>query len=117
MSDRGDTADAEEERQRERGVEDEVETETGAADDEVVLDVAAAEEREREFERLVETVEEQAERIEELEDMVLDLSVRAADDRSMGVCPDCHGPVVKNDRWLRSSTIDCQRCGRRFHTY
>lgn len=112
MSDRGDTAEAEAEAEAERDttVDDE-------GDDDVVLDVAAAEEREREFERLTETVEEQAERIEELEDMVLDLSVRVADDRAMGVCPDCHGPVVKNDRWLRSSTIDCQRCGRRFHTY
>lgn len=114
MSDRGDAANtAEEDRERER----ETNVEGDETDDDVVLDVAAAEEREREFERLVETVEEQAERIEELEDMVLDLSVRAADDRAMGVCPDCHGPVVKNDRWLRASTIDCQRCGRRFHTY
>ncbi|MFB6304842.1 MAG: hypothetical protein ABEH47_06725 [Haloferacaceae archaeon] len=109
MSDRGDTAEDE---------RDVTTVEEDAEDDEdVVLDVSAAEEREREFEQLKETVAEQEERIEELEDLLLDLSVRAADDRGMGVCPECHGPVMKISRWLRSNTIECQRCGEVYHTY
>jgi hypothetical protein len=82
-------------------------------DDEVVVDVDAVSDETA----LAERVEEQKERIEELEDLVLDLSVRVADDRAMGVCPDCHGPVQKMDRWIRPSTIECRRCDRVFHTY
>jgi hypothetical protein len=82
-------------------------------DDEVVVDVDAVSDETA----LAERVREQEERIEELEDLLLDLSVRVADDRAMGVCPDCHGPVMKMDRWIRPSTIECRRCDRVFHTY
>lgn len=101
---------AEQERDGETTVEGDATTDDG-------VDVSAVEEREREFERIDRTVEERAERTEELGDLLLDISVRAVADRGTGVCPDCHGPVVKNDRWFRSSTIGCQRCDRRFHTY
>ncbi len=99
-------------------VEEEAETEETAvteteAEDEVVLDVDAVGEETA----LAERVEEQAERIDELEDLVLDLSVRVADDRAMGVCPDCHGPVMKISRWVRPDSIECRRCDRVFHTY
>ncbi len=106
---------------KETAVEAEAEVETEAeaeaeeteAEDEVVLDVDAAGEETA----LAERVEQQAERIDELEDLVLDLSVRVADDRAMGVCPDCHGPVMKVGRWIRPDTIECRRCDQVFHTY
>ena len=100
----------------ERTIEEEGEMEAEAEterDDEVVVDVDAVGEETA----LAERVEEQEERIEELEDLLLDLSVRVADDQAMGVCPDCHGPVTKVDRWIRPSTIECRRCDRVFHTY
>ena len=100
------TTDAE--REAEADAEAEADTE-----DEVVLDVDAAGEETA----LAQTVEEQSERIDELEDLVLDLSVRVADDSAQGVCPDCHGAVTRIDRWIRPSTIECQRCDRVFHTY
>jgi hypothetical protein len=100
----------------ERTVEEEGEVQAEAEterDDEVVVDVDAVGEETA----LAERVEEQEARIEELEDLLLDLSVRVADDQAMGVCPDCHGPVTKVDRWIRPSTIECRRCDRVFHTY
>jgi hypothetical protein len=115
MSDEGDaTAEAERERQETTAEEATAESEH---EDEVVLDVSASEESEAEVDALRETVEQQRERIEELEDLMLDLSVRVADDRAMGVCPECHGPVQKMSRWIRPSTIECRRCGEVFHTY
>lgn len=108
MVDSETTTDAEREAEADAEVEAENEDE-----DEVVLDVDAAGDETA----LAQTVEEQAERIDELEDLVLDLSVRVADDSAQGVCPDCHGAVTKVDRWIRPSTIECQRCDRVFHTY
>jgi hypothetical protein len=101
-------ATVEEERETDAAVEAETDRE-----DEVVLDVEAVGDETA----LAQKVEEQAERIDELEDLVLDLSVRVADDQAMGVCPDCHGPVMKVGRWIRPSTIECRRCDRVFHTY
>jgi hypothetical protein len=94
--------------------ETDAETETEA---EATLDVEAAVEREETVEALREQVGEQQERIEELEDMVLDLTTRVADDKATGVCPDCHGPVVKSKPWFRSAKIECRSCGRVFHEY
>lgn len=91
------------------------EEETEAVTDDVLVDLDSAEEYETDVEQLQETVEDQAERIEELEGLLLDLSVRVADDRGMGVCPDCHGPVEKVSRWLRPTKIECRSCGRVFH--
>jgi predicted RNase H-like nuclease (RuvC/YqgF family) len=110
-----DSSDTTEERTVE--AESEVETADSAVEEEAVVDLDAADQRERSVEALEEEVEEQRERIEELEDLVLDLSVRVADDRAMGVCPDCHGPVIKKTRWLGRNTIECTRCGRTFHEY
>jgi RNA polymerase-binding transcription factor DksA len=90
--------------------------ESDVAED-VVVDLDSAEAYEQRVDRLQETVEAQEARIEELEDLLLDLSVRAADDRGMGVCPECHGPVEKIRRWLRPTTIECRRCGETFHEY
>ncbi|MFB6146241.1 MAG: hypothetical protein ABEJ08_00960 [Halobacteriaceae archaeon] len=81
-----------------------------AAETEAVLDIEAIDERER-------TVEELEDRVAELEDLVLDLSTRVADDGGLGVCPECHGPVTKVRRWVRSNSIECQRCGEVFHEY
>jgi hypothetical protein len=100
--------------------ESETETESSTEDStgpEVVLDAEALEEQERTVDDLVETVEQQEERIEELEDLLLDLSTRVADGNSMGVCPDCHGPVLKSDPWFRSAKIKCMDCERVFHEY
>lgn len=91
-------------------------TEQEAADD-LVVDLDSAEAYEQRIDQLQETVEEQTERIEELEDLLLDLSVRAADDRGMGVCPECHGPVEKVKRWFGPTTIQCRRCDEVFHEY
>ncbi len=98
--------------EEEREADVEVESTTDR-EDEVVVDVDAVEDETD----LAERVREQEERIEELEDLLLDLSVRVADDQAMGVCPDCHGPVTKMERWIRPSTIECRRCDRVFHTY
>jgi myo-inositol catabolism protein IolC len=105
-------ADKERTVEEEREADVEVESTTDR-EDEVVLDVDAVEDETD----LAERVREQEERIEELEDLLLDLSVRVADDQAMGVCPDCHGAVTKMSRWIRPSTIECRRCGRVFHTY
>ena len=108
MSDNEATVDDE----REASLEVDSETES---EDEVVLDVDAV--ADADTEALAQRLEEQEERISELEDLVLDLSVRVADDQAMGVCPDCHGPVMKMSRWIRPDTIECRRCDRVFHTY
>jgi uncharacterized protein with PIN domain len=92
-------------------------TEEATAEDDVVIDLEAAEEQEAVVEQLRETVEEQREQIDELNDLLLDLSSRAAHSGGMGVCPDCHGPVTRIRRWIRTSTIECTRCGRVFHEY
>jgi hypothetical protein len=94
----------------------EAETESEAEAD-ATLDIEAAVEREETVEALEDRVGEQQERIEELEDMVLDLTTRVADDRATGVCPDCHGPVVKSKPWFRSAKIKCMDCGRVLHEY
>ncbi len=86
-------------------------------DAELRVDLDAAAAHEQRIEQLQETVSEQADRIEELEALLLDLSVRAADDRGMGVCPECHGPVEKVSRWFGPTTIECRRCGTVFHEY
>ena len=103
-------------------VEDSAEESTEEAaevesNDDVVIDLEAAEEEEAVVEQLREQVEEQREQIEELNGLLLDLSSRAAHTGGMGVCPDCHGPVTKIKRWVRTSTIECTRCGRVFHEY
>jgi len=84
---------------------------------EAVLNVEEIQEQEQAVEEIKERLGSQEERIEELEDLLLDLSTRAADDGGTGVCPDCHGPVVKVKPWLRRSRIKCTQCGRVFHEY
>ena len=116
MSDREPSATENQERTTEAETEDatEEEAETTA---EATIDIEAAEEREETVEALRTQVAEQQERIEELEDLMLDMSTRTAHDGGTGVCPDCHGPVVKISRWLRSPRIKCTECGRVFHEY
>lgn len=92
-------------------------TAEGDLDEGIVVDLDSAGEYDDRLAQLEETVREQNEEIEELQDLLLDLSVRAADDRGMGVCPECHGPVVKVDPWFRSARIECTRCGEVFHEY
>jgi len=94
-----------------------VESESDADEATLDMDAVAEREGEAETEALRERIEEQQEEIEELQDLMLDLSVRVADDQGMGVCPDCHGPVTKRKRLIRQSTIECARCGRVFHEY
>jgi CBS domain containing-hemolysin-like protein len=108
------------EMERSDTAEDEAETEAETeteTESEATLDIEAAVEREETVEALREQLDEQQERIQELEGLVLDLSTRVADDRATGVCPDCHGPVVKVKPWLRSAKIKCTSCGRVFHEY
>ena len=114
-TDQSTTETAETETDAETDADESVETQS--ADEDVVVDLDSAAAYEQSVEELQETVEEQAERIDELEDLLLDLSVRAADDRGMGVCPECHGPVEKVTRWFGPTTIECRRCGETFHEY
>ncbi|PSQ44088.1 hypothetical protein BRD17_04810 [Halobacteriales archaeon SW_7_68_16] len=81
-----------------------------------IIDLDAAESQES-TDQLQQAVEEQQEQIDELHDLLTDLSARVADGNDTGVCPDCHGPVVRVGRWFRSDTIECRRCERVFHTY
>jgi hypothetical protein len=111
MADSTDTAEREETEETEQTDDATVE------EQEAVVDLDAVQDREEAVETLTEEVRRQRDQIEELEDLLLDLSVRVADDRAMGVCPDCHGPVVKRTRWIRRNTIECTRCGRTFHEY
>lgn len=92
-------------------------TQETTTDDDVVIDLEAADEQEAAVEELREQVGEQREQIHELNDLLVDLSARAAHTGGMGVCPDCHGPVTKMKRWVRTSTVECTRCGRVFHEY
>jgi RNA polymerase-binding transcription factor DksA len=100
----------------ETDVDAEVETVAEETED-VVVDLDSAEAYEQRVDQLQETVETQQEQIEELEGLLLDLSTRVADDRGMGVCPECHGPVEKVRRWFRPTTIECRRCGEVFHEF
>ncbi|WP_299266038.1 hypothetical protein [Halorientalis sp.] len=105
--------------QEEETIESETEeqsAETTESESDAVLDVDAATETDS-VEELRETVQEQQEQIAELNDLLLDLSTRVADGNSMGVCPDCHGAVVKLNPWFRSAKIKCTDCERVFHEY
>lgn len=104
-------ADPETETKTERGTTEDDE----AVADDVVVDLDSAQEYESRIRELQETVEEQSEQISELEDLLLDLSVRVADDKGMGVCPECHGPVQKVGRWFGPTTIECRSCGEVFY--
>lgn len=90
-------------------------TRTKEADD--VIDLDSATDYAQSVEELQETVAQQNERIDELEDLLLDLSARAADDGGIGVCPECHGPVEKVSRWFGPTTIECRRCDNVLHEY
>lgn len=93
-----------------------VETSESTTED-IIVDLDSAQAYDQRIDQLEETLEEQSEQIEELEDLLLDLSVRAADGQGIGVCPECHGPVEKVSRWFRPTTIECRRCGETFHEY
>jgi len=95
-----------------RTVEEEVEdtTQEESIEEDIVLDVDSATETDTQVERLEEEVEE-------LNDLLMDLSTRVADDGGMGVCTDCHGAVTKVKRWFSPTTIECQRCGKVYHEY
>ncbi|QZX99113.1 hypothetical protein [Halobaculum rubrum] len=111
------TDDSQQETEADTDDESESQAEAETDDADVVVDLDSAEAYEQRVDQLQETVENQQERIEELEDLLLDLSTRAADDRGLGVCPECHGPVEKVRRWFGPTTIECTRCGREFHEY
>ncbi|MFB6090691.1 MAG: hypothetical protein ABEJ97_06485 [Halobellus sp.] len=113
MSDQSDT-ELEEEQESEQAGASAQET---ASEEEVVVDLDSAEEYQTRIEELEETVEAQREEIEELQDLMVDLSARVADGRGFGVCPECHGPVRKVRRWLGATTIECARCGEVYHEY
>jgi hypothetical protein len=91
----------------------ELETETDAA----IVDLEAAAEYETAAAAMREIIERQQEQIDELNDLLLDLSARVADNDGAGVCPDCHGPVVKMGGLLKRTKIECADCGRVFHRY
>lgn len=109
------TADDEAETDAEADADTESDTETET--ESAVIDLDAAAERDTTVEELRERVEEQQEQIEELNGLLLDLSTRVADGNDMGVCPDCHGPVMKTGGFLRRKQIKCRDCGRVFHEY
>lgn len=90
------------------------ETET---EEEAVVDLDAAAEYETVADDVRETLRRQQEQIEELNDMVVDMSTRMADNDGVGVCPDCHGPVMKSGGWFAKTKIECGDCGRVFHKY
>lgn len=110
-----DTAGADEET-TESSVSADTDAESEESED-VVVDLDSAAAYEQRVDELEALVEEQGKQIAELEDLLMDLSVRAADDRGMGVCPDCHGPVEKVDPWFGSARIECRRCGEVYHEY
>lgn len=87
------------------------------SEEEVIVDLESSEAYESRIDELEATVEAQREEIEELQDLMLDLTTRVADGRGMGVCPECHGPVQKVRRWLGPTTIECRQCGKVFHEY
>lgn len=120
MSDGESTPTDEAEQERTTTAESEAEGEAESEAEtavETTIDIEAVEEREATVEELREIVDDQQARIQELEDLMLDMSARAAHDGGTGVCPDCHGPVVKISRWFRSPNIKCTQCGRVFHEY
>ena len=82
------------------------------ADDVAVLDPESAEDQEERIEALEARFREQEAAIQGLQDRLLDLSTRVADDRGVGVCRDCHGPDVTVRGWFRPTSIGCKRCGR-----
>lgn len=96
----------------EREIERESETQ-----EEAVVDLDAAAEYETVADDVRETIRRQQEQIEELNDLVLDLSTRVADNDGVGVCPDCHGAVQKTGGWFSKKKIACRDCGRVFHEY
>ena len=103
----------------EEAIESETEeaaSEATESESEAVLDADAATQTQS-TEELRATVEKQQEQIDELNDLLLDLSTRVADGNSMGVCPDCHGAVIKVNPWFRPARIKCTDCERVFHTY
>ena len=103
-------------------IEQTVETETTVEaeterEEEAVVDLDAAAEYETVADDLQETIRRQQEEIDHLNDLVLDLSTRVADNDGVGVCPDCKGPVRKAGGWFSSKKIKCADCGRVFHEY
>lgn len=119
MSDSGERSDDQdvEEQQSQGEEQDQSQEQEAVVDEELVLDLDAAEEYEEAIDQLTDRVEEQQEQIEELNDLLMDLSTRVADGRGMGVCTDCHGPVMKVKRLFSATTIECRRCGRVYHEY
>ena len=105
-----------EEEEIEADTEEEIEA-SKTESSEAVLDVESVEQQTTDVDELRDVIAEQNERIEELEDTLLDLSTRVADGDGTGVCPDCHGPVVKRSPLFRRSRIECTECGRQFHEY
>lgn len=95
-------------------VESDATTET---DEGVILDLDSAQAYEERIEELETQLQEQREQVDELQDLLLDLSTRVADGNDVGVCPECHGPMIKQRRLFRSNRIKCQRCGEVFHEY
>lgn len=93
------------------------ETESESKEEEAVLDLDAMAQQETVAGDVRDTLRRQQEQIEELNNMVVDLSTRLADNDGVGVCPDCHGPVRKAGGWFSKSKIKCGDCGRVFHEY
>lgn len=92
-------------------------TETETQEEEAVVDLDAAAEYETVADDVQDTIRRQQEQIEQLNDMVMDLSTRVADNGGVGVCPDCAGPVRKTGGWFSKNKIKCSDCGRVFHEY
>lgn len=109
-------ADTEEEEVEAAAATEDTETVTETEED-IVVDLDSAEDYESRISELREQVDRQQEQIDELEDLMLDLTTRVADDKGMGVCPECHGPVQKVRRLIGTTTIECRRCGETFHEY
>lgn len=95
-------------------VESDAVTET---DEGVILDLDSAQAYEERIEELETQLQEQREQLEKVQDLLTDLSTRVADGNDVGVCPECHGPVVKQRRLFRSNRIVCERCGKVLHRY
>jgi RNA polymerase-binding transcription factor DksA len=110
--DRRNTTETETAEATETATESDADEET---DEDAVVDLSDVQDYERRIDELTEQVEAQQAEMEELRELLLDLSVRQADDRGMGVCPECHGPVEKVRRWFRPTVIKCRRCGEVFH--
>lgn len=103
-------------------IEQTVETETtveaeAESEEEAVVDLDAAAEYETVADDIRETIRRQQEEIDKLNNLVLDLSTRVADNDGVGVCPDCNGPVQKSGGFFSKKKIKCTDCGRVFHEY